>query len=102
VEGDDVVAAQVDLVAWGLLEPGAHRLTRRAQASLARAAQVLREEELAGRARPGNPLVLAAGLAVAELAPEALASTLHHQVLAAVELASLPEGVRGMFSGPSP
>jgi hypothetical protein len=103
---DELAAVQADLVAWGVLEAGAPLTTRRARAALARAATVLREEELAGQARPGHPLVLAAELALAELAPAGRPTARHHQMLAAAELASLPEGVQSMFragpSGPSP
>ncbi len=90
---------QADLVAWGLLDYGPPvALTRRGRAALARAAAFLREEELAGRARTGHPLVLAAEIAVAAAVPDGVvASPEHHRYLAAVELASLPEGVREMF-----
>ncbi len=91
---------QADLVAWGLLDDGPPvQLSRRGRAALARAAAFLREEEVAGRARPGHPLLLTAEIAVAAAVPEGrIATPEHHRYLAAVELASLPEGVRGMFT----
>jgi hypothetical protein len=97
MDAASVESTQADLVAWGVLEAPGGPLTRRARAALARAASTLREEELAGQARPGHPLVLAAALALDGLAPAGAATARHHQVLAAVELASLPEGVQGMF-----
>lgn len=92
---------QADLVAWGVLEAGPPTPTRRARAALARAAQWLREEEVAGRPRPGHPLVLAAELALDELAPTGQSTARHHQMLAAAELASLPAAVQAFFGGPA-
>ncbi len=102
MEAQAIAQAQADLVAWGILEAGEPRLTRRAQAAIARAAATLREKEVSGIPVAGHPLVLAAALALADLAPAGKATPAHESVLAAAELASLPEGVRGMFSASRP
>lgn len=98
-----MAALQADLVAWGVLESGVPpRLTRRGRAAMMRAAARLREEELVGAAPIGHPLVQAAALVLDAAAPEGALTQGHVNFLAAVELASLPEGVRGMFSGSGP
>lgn len=96
----DVAALQADLVAWGALDAGSLALTRRARAGLARAAARLRDEEAAGRAPAGHPMVEAARLALDGLAPAGAATPGHARVLAAVELASLPASVQDLLSGP--
>jgi len=102
MDHERLAAAQAELVAWGLVETGPPvRLSRRGQAAMARAAAWLRQEELAGRAAQGHPMVLAAEVAVGAAAPEgARATPDHHRLLAAIELAGLPDGVRGLLSGP--
>lgn len=90
---------QADLVAWGLLEAARpDQLSRRGRAAMARAAAFLREEEVQGRARPGHPLLLTSEIVITGVLPDGAKATVeHHRFLAAVELASLPEGIRGMF-----
>jgi hypothetical protein len=95
----DVAALQADLAAWGALEPDHSALTRRARAGLARAAAHLRDAEVAGRKPPGHPMVEAARLALDDLAPPGAATMGHARILAAVELASLPDSVRDLLSG---
>lgn len=92
---------QDDLVAWGVLEgEGPPALTSRARAALARAAIALREQEVAGQAPTGHPVVLAAQLALRDLAPPHAVMAGHARYVAAVELASLPDAVRRLLSGP--
>ncbi|MES2155157.1 MAG: hypothetical protein V4510_08490 [bacterium] len=100
VDEAGLAEAQADLVAWGLLDDGVPvQVSRRGRAALARAAAFLREEEVQGRPREGHPLLLTAEIAIAAALPEGASATVeHHRLLAAVELASLPEGVRGMFT----
>lgn len=94
----DLARVHADLVAWGAVEPGPQAvLTKRARAAIIRAATELRAEEEKGQARPGNPMLLVAALALSQFGPPGAVTSQHEKFLAAIELASLPEGVRSMF-----
>lgn len=95
---DDV---QQELLAWGLIEPGEGGLawTRRFRGAVMREAARLAEEERAGRKPEGAPLQTAVTGALAALPlPEGASPDLQHaRFLYAVELASLPDGVRQLL-----
>ena len=86
-------AAEEDLVAWGLLEPGpaGPALSRRFRGALARAAMALQAE-----APGGHPVARAIerALADAPLPEGARPEEAHRALLVAVEVASLPPAVR--------
>lgn len=98
-----VVAAEDQLVEWGLLERGASGLawSRRFRGAVMREAARLAGEERAGQRRPGAPLAtaVAAALGTYALPAGAAASAVHEKLLYAVELAALPEGVREIVGG---
>jgi DNA-binding IclR family transcriptional regulator len=89
-------ALEADLIEWGLLERGPDGLawTRRLRGAVMREAARLAEEERAGHKPDGAPLFNAVAGAVAGLAVPATPA--HARFLFAVELASLPETVRGL------
>ncbi|MCA1813409.1 MAG: hypothetical protein LC624_05605 [Halobacteriales archaeon] len=95
--------AQQELIAWGLLEPGALGVswTRRFRGAVMRAAGELANEERAGRKPEGPPLANAvrAALKMSELPAGAQATRVHEQLLLAVELAALPEPLRDLLGG---
>lgn len=88
-----------ELVSWGLMDAGEPRLSRRFRGAVARAAGRLQEREAAGDAPPGHPLEnsIALALSESELPVGAVATAEHRRFLFAVELASLPEGVRALL-----
>lgn len=89
---------QRDLVDWGLLEEGERgpAWTRRFRGAVMREAARLAEEERAGRRPEGAPLLTAVtgALAALPLPGGASPGPQHARFLYAVELASLPDGVR--------
>lgn len=93
--------AEEDLVAWGLLERGAQGLhwTKRFRGAVMRTAAGLAEVERSGRRPEGPPLATAVQLALqtAELPAGAAPTRAHEQLLVAVELAALPEGMRDLL-----
>lgn len=97
---DDV---QRDLLAWGLIERGERGLgwTRRFRGAVMREAARLAEEERAGRAPAGPPLLTAVAGALAALTLPAPASEQHARFLYAVELTSLPDGLREALGDPA-
>lgn len=97
---DDAIArVHADLIDWGILEPDAPvRITRRFRGALMRAAGELQAEEQSGKKRPGSPVETMVTLALSEypLPPGASAREPHRKFLVAVQLASLPDAVRGL------
>lgn len=91
---------QAELFAWGVLEEGAPPvLSRRFRGALMRAAAALQPLEAQGRAPPGHPMLVATRLALAELGVPATED--HARFAVALEMASLPEGVLALLSGPA-
>lgn len=91
-------AAEHDLLAWGLLERGAAGLawSKRFRGAVMRAAAGLAEVEKSGKRPEGAPLanVVRLALQTSELPRDAAPGPGHEQLLVAVELAALPEGLR--------
>lgn len=88
---------QQDLVRWGVLEPGAPaRFTRRFQGALARSASALQAVEKAGQGAGGDVVGHQVDAALAMFLGEEGAKVKegHRAFARAVQLASLPEGVR--------
>jgi len=88
-----------ELVAWGVLERApALAPTRRFRAALARAAASLQAREAAGEPIVGSAIqnVVEVALAAFPLPEGARPSPEHRKLLMAIELASLPEGVRSL------
>lgn len=97
-----IEAARAELVDWGVLEPGdALALTRRFRGAIMRAAGELQAEEKDGRRPDGHPLEVAIGVALDgyPVPPGAHAGETHRKLLVAIELASLPDAVRGVLDG---
>ena len=103
MEGQAIDAAQEELITWGLLERDVKGIawSRRFRGAVMRAAARLAEAERAGEAPEGPPLANAVRAALEDgvLPPDARATPLHEQVLVAVELAALPDVLRGAFGG---
>lgn len=99
-------AARAELRDWGVLEPGdgAPAVTRRFRGAIMRAAMRLQEEEKAGRAPDGHPVVraVADALRAWPLPDGATATPAHERLVAAVELASLPEAVLALLERSRP
>jgi hypothetical protein len=93
----DPAALEQDLIRWGVLEPGPPaRFTRRFQGALARSASALQAVEQGGHGAGGDVVGHQVDAALATfLGKEGAKVNAGHRAFArAVQLASLPEGVR--------
>ena len=93
--------AQEELVDWGLLEGNPVHPTRRLRGAWMRAAAALSMLEKSGQLVAGHPVVNLAAAALEETVPGQW-SSVHRDVLAAIQLASLPTGVSDFISGKNP
>lgn len=98
MDAASIDAAADELVEWGILERADARLalTRRFRGALARAAGQLQESDTSAPVAGAEAMRRAAALALVQF-PRPPASALraeHATLIAAVELASLPDAVR--------
>lgn len=93
-----------ELLAWDVIErapDGSLSLTRRFRAGLARAARQLQPDEAAARIPGSEAMRRAAALALVQhpRPPGAVLRAEHASFVAGVELASLPDALRGALGG---